>query len=266
MAAALVAQPALAQVDEADRLARCRNNSEAFTRLQGTLGPIWSDQRVAEARAALREMESLDARIAANSSTQTRIQEQAAAGTRNREEAAVTLAMLSGYMGEMLRQKQQLGERFGVGCSSTNTLGCDFYMVRNLRVAIDQAMAAQGERARILRQLDMYRTNLIALRCDQASVPVTTTATAQPEAGVLGGQWLSNYNNIIITLSQNGDEVSGRTSDGYSYGGHMNGSESVTLTWTANGGTGYQIGRISYDANGRAVLIDWGGGMSWQRR
>jgi hypothetical protein len=265
MAAALAAQPALAQVDEADRLARCQNNREAFTRLQASLGPIWSDQRLAEARSALREMERLDASIASNSRTQTLIREQVAAGTRSRSEGEVTLALLSGAMGEMLRQKQEIGEAFGVGCSSTNTLGCDFYMVRNLQVAIDQAMTAQNQRAQVLRQMEMHRTNMVALRCDQASA-ATTIAMAQPEAGVLGGQWRSNYNSIIITISQNGGEVSGRTSDGYSYGGHMNGSESVTLTWTANGGTGYQVGRISYDGNGRAVLIDFGGGMSWQRQ
>jgi hypothetical protein len=265
MAAALAAQPAMAQINEADRLARCQNNSEAFTRLRASLGPIWSDQRVAEARAALREMESLDARIAANSSTQTRIQEQAAAGTRNREEANTTLAMLSGYMGEMLRQKQQLGERFGVGCSSTNTLGCDFYMVRNLRTAIEQAVTAQSQRAQIRRQLEMHRTNLIALRCDQASVPVTAGAVIG-EAGILNGPWRDSFDNSIISISHNGREVSARRSDGFTYRSRFDGGDRIILTWTQNGSPGSQTGRISYDGNGRAVLIEFGGGTSWVRQ
>jgi hypothetical protein len=47
--AALVAQPALAQIDENDRLARCQNNRDALARLEATRGSYASAEHLARA-------------------------------------------------------------------------------------------------------------------------------------------------------------------------------------------------------------------------
>ena len=130
---------------------------------------------------------------------------------------------------------------------------------------IDTAAAQQSQNPAFLQQIATHQNNLVALSCDQASVPVASGAPV-PEAGVLNGPWRDSFDGSIVSISQNGREVSARRSDGFTYRSLFDGGDTIILTWTANGSPGSQTGSISYDANGRAVLIDFGGGISWQRQ
>ncbi len=261
IAAALAAQPASAQINEADRLERCQNNRNAIAVLE-VEEQGWGDER--RARLAL-VSNSLEA-------DQRRLDRLAAMDvgfrTNNRTGSP---EIFERYRVEILEPTRALAERMRQSAAAVGIF-CfrdDLTCVNGLWQAVEReranAQVDSARRAEVAQQMARYRTNLIALRCDQASAPAAAGAGSPTDAGPLSGVWRSSFRDIRIQISQNGRDLSGQTSDGFSYGGTVDG-DSVTLTWTANGGTGSQTGSISYDSNGRAVLIDFGGGISWRRQ
>jgi hypothetical protein len=266
MGAALAGQPVLAQ-------ANCQSTRAALALLEATRGSYWSVEQVARARAAMAAIARMEEQINENFNRAANVllNLEYLRGLPPSPERDAQIASANARAQDFTRSNAELGERIRMATVPFELycLPGDYACSRQLYGRLAEMIATADERRAqypaFLQQISAYQAILSELRCDQAG-GAGTAGAAIPAGGALSGTWLSSYNNIRIVISQNGVEVSGRTSDGYSYGGHMNGSESVTLTYTANGGTGAQTGRISYDANGRAVLIDFGGGISWSRQ
>jgi hypothetical protein len=192
-------------------------------------------------------------------------------GSPQSPQTANEIAQTNARLQEYTRDNMAVAERirsaaapFGLNCLPGD-YACSRQLYQRLAQFIDTAEAQQSQYPAFLQQVAAHQTNLTALRCGEAAAAVTAGA-AIPEAGVLSGSWRSSYGNVTISISQNGREVSARTSEGYSYRSLFDGGDRIILTWTQNGSPGSDTGRISYDGNGRAVLIDFGGGISWQRQ
>jgi hypothetical protein len=192
MAAALVAQPALAQVDEADRLARCQNNRDALARLEAMRGNYAGEEQIARARTALTAIAALEARINANFD-QGNVDLRSLGrlrGLPQTPENAADIANLTARIDGYSRSNAELGERirsaaapFGLLCGAGD-YPCARTLYQRLAQAIDASVALQPQHAALLRQIAAHRTNLSALRCDES---VTATRTAQSAPPPLSG-------------------------------------------------------------------------------
>lgn len=269
---ALMAHPVGSQVNEQDRLNRCQNNRDALARLQTELAGMWSDNHFGQARSVLRALEQRDAYIQQRSLGIMRNSEEierckapqyarSASGwcsPDNIETMQSNIVNLTAQNEALLAEKRQIAASIGMNCAGAQ-LGCDFYMTQNLREAISAAEANRPRRDQIAAQMEMHRTNLIALQCDR---PANGYALADPlgtrwseSEGGWSGDWVrrgtSNVFNAswgggsiraVLTISISGNQVSvsrQNATDGNNcqYQGTLNGSQvSGTYTCTSGGG------------------------------
>jgi len=256
IAAAFAAQPALAQINEADRLARCQNNREALARAESQYQFLrqyadWSAEGIARARTAM-----------------TSLRRDLSTFTRELQEARQ-----SDYPGIGMQVAARIGEQmrrtamtFGVMCTPGD-VACISGLPNALGREIDLAVAGRQPLQLADRQMQQHRTNLIALRCDEAAA----TQTIQSDSvGVpnFAGTWVDSDNRQFI-ISQSGADVTmslfifGRqeSAQGSWSGGRLN------LRWIAGNPPVPQQGSATVVTRGGvAVEIDFGGGFRYVRQ
>lgn len=258
LAAALMAQPALSQINEADRLARCQNNRDAYARAEGEYQIYrqvvdWSEESISRARTAmvsLREM-ARDVRDTIELDQNDQNEEY----YLNR-----TLARMND-LNRTLARMIRTAASFGVFCME-RTPECALGLPDTLAREIDRAVAGQHPVQIAAREMARYRTNLIALRCDQTGT-VITAATGVPN---FAGSWRGTYFNADYILSQSGATVtwSAPGLGESARGSYANGT--LTMSWNGSRGSGTASGNVVTNANGIATEIRWSNGNVFRRQ
>ncbi len=275
IAAAFAAQPALAQINEADRLARCQNNRDALARLEAARGTFMDDEQIARANTALRAIQALEAQINsiffdANTVMNFRSLAEARPASPSR---TIELADFDAQLRDMTRRNGELGERirvaaepFGLACAPGD-YACSRQLQQALARLIETAVAQRSQYPALLRQIAAHQTNLIALNCDTAAAGQTiqSDSTGVPN---FAGTWVDSDNRQFI-ISQSGADVTmslfifGRqeSAQGSWSGGRLN------LRWMAGNPPVPQQGSATVVTRGGvAVEIDFGGGFRYVRQ
>ena len=271
----VVTQPAFAQINEADRLARCRNNRAALAQLEATRESYATEEQIARARSALISIRRLEAQF-----------------EWNRAEADLLYPYIRAYQGllsgdalltkqnyetkfaEMHEDNVKILERIRQAGISVNFVcryedaACLRDMPQRLAQGIDAAVAQQPQRQQFLQQVQTYRSSLIALRCDQPGRPNIGSST-EPVSAIpdMAGSWRGgNGGGSIYSFRQNGVSVNWTRSDNDEIGTATVTRNSIGASYSSSYGTGSSVGTIEFDATGRAVRIRWNNGDSYVRQ
>jgi hypothetical protein len=167
LAAVFVAAAASAQLNEADRLERCRNNRARIAQLEPLLAQMWDDRRVALARDMLPQLHAIRGMI-------QQAREMIETARRRRDERDLA----SGKEAE-----RQLLDRFLANASlirvrcAVQDAGCPDRVLAAVEQHIAFAAAERPARLAAEQQLAASRTNLLALRCDEPAQPGAIAAT-----------------------------------------------------------------------------------------
>lgn len=256
--AAVAAQPALAQINEADRLARCQNNREALARLQqeaqfyGQYGD-WSVESIARARTVMSAMHREVASV--------RLTEQ------ERRSYDTGYLMNIAIYAPAFQRVRQLAGRYGLVCGQGD-YDCLIGMPNALGREIDRALAGQQPVQIATRQMQQYRTNLIALNCDSAAAAGQTIESASAGVPNFAGTWADSDNRQFV-ISQSGADVTmtlfifGRQ---HSARGNWSGGM-LNMRWSAgNPPVQQQASGTVVTRGGVAVAIDFGSGFRYVRQ
>lgn len=269
------AQPAFAQIDEADRLERCRNNRAALAQLETTRASYATEEQIARARTAMVSIRRLQAefeknRAEANSFVPYLGPSQENAGGETQKEKFDykahwdRLIDANVKIGEQIRQ---IGISVNFGCGKGD-FGCQYYMPQRLAKGIDAAVAQQPQRQQFLQQVESYRSNLAVLGCDGAGQQnfggTTGPVSAFPD---MAGLWRGgNGGGSTYSFSQNGADVSWTRNDNDEVGTATVTRNSISASYRSSYGTGSSGGTIEFDTTGRAVRIRWGNGDTYVRQ
>ena len=259
--ALVAAQPAFAQINEADRLARCRNNRAALAQLEATRESYATEEQIARARTALVSITKIHAEHNRN------IQEANEIGTSNTDHARIRFDDLILRNIELNERVRLVGNSVNFNCSSGD-FGCVWHMPQRLAQSINAAVAQQPQRQQFLQQVQTYRSSLIALRCDQPGRPNIGSST-EPVSAIpdMAGSWRGgNGGGSIYSFRQNGVSVNWTRSDNDEIGTATVTRNSIGASYSSSYGTGSSVGTIEFDATGRAVRIRWSNGDSYVRQ
>jgi hypothetical protein len=246
VALALMAEPVAAQINEADRLQRCQNNRDALALLAAE-GELASEERIARLDRAL---------SAANRATYAlylaRVNYREAVRNDNeqgrRQHAAEERAELERLRGA--------AEAAGVYCRPDDRFCIEDVAtsISNMKRNTLEAMT-QARRMEVRRQIAAYRTNLVALRCDQARAP---------DVADIGGVWRSP-NGSTYTITQSANQFSWtRSGSDERATGTISGA-TISARWASSQGSGGGSASIQFGPNGVPVQIRWSDGNVFTR-
>ena len=247
VALSMVTQPVAAQISEMDRLQRCENNREALARSQNDLVMIgyMTDEQLARTRAALRVIRAAEegwevlSRAATTYQIQGEDQLSADALARGRQE---------------LERIRLTGLSVGVGCMDVTYI-CVWRIPGVVAGMVSSAEAARNRATPLLRQIEAVRTNLIALRCDQARAP---------DVADISGAW-RGADGTTYSITQSGTQFSWtRSGTDERATGTISGA-SMSAQWASSQGSGGGSASIQFGANGVPVQIRWSNGNIFTR-
>ncbi len=266
--ALFAAQPALAQIDEADRIARCRNNQAALAQLEATRGSYATDEQIARARTALVAMRRLESQMNANTEDIESLSHLIADRTINNPNSR-ELVEMKAEVAERAAQNAALGERLRLAGNWVNfncareDAGCQLMLPRRLAQGIDAAVAQQPRRRQFLQQVQSYRSNLVVLRCDPAGQSSGFAGGFPAMAGTWRG---GNGAGSVYSFSQNGAAVTWTRNDNDEVGTATVTGNSISASYRSSYGTGSAGGTIEFDASRNPVRIRWSNGDTYVRQ
>jgi hypothetical protein len=205
-ASAALAAPASAQVDEADRLARCANNRERLARietesaaLERRIGSFWSDEKLARARSFARSLAPDASRPAFD------LQELMDQWAHSAGEFGIPRCRM----------------KFDPNAARSPLQDCRLLYSREIASRIDRETERMPERDSLLRErlrlrgeVDRHRTNLAALDCDRTAAADGRNADSGGNAtSWMTGSFATSEGDIILSPTGGSyDQDSGRLS------------------------------------------------------
>ena len=173
---------AVAQIDERDRLERCANNRARMLEIQsqwptGEAG--WSDEQIALALAALRNLETANRR----------------AQSLFNDPSSLALSDAA----DIVREMVPIARQFDITCFPFG-IACGNVFVRELENKIDAAETGRSRRAALLQRFNAYRSNYIALDCVRGAI--AQNSTSDISFALMTGTFDSSFG--LLTLSTGG--------------------------------------------------------------
>ncbi len=267
----LAAQPLGAQIDEADRQARCQNNSDALARLEAVRGNYATEEQISKARTALVSIRKIEYQInnnAAEISGLQRIIEAAQSRRSPPESYSTEVSVLNSLVAANLNLTQRIiawGASVNFHCPSDQP-ACSLTMPYRLATGIDAAVAQQPQYRQFLQQVAAYNSNLVALRCDQPGTFSGRTITSD-SVGVpnVAGSWRGS-NGIDYYLSQSGVTVNWSAPQLHETAAGSFAKGLLTMRWSGDTGTNQAGGTAISDSGGVAREIRWSNGIVFTRQ
>ena len=273
-ALALAAQSSSAQINEADRLARCQNNRDALAQLEAARGNYATPEQISNARTALVSIRRIEAEINANVQQIIYLDADIAAARSRGGEDFTDLVVED--RNRLNAANIILNDRIIAWGNSVNfhcpndQPACALTLPHRLATGIDAAVAQQPLYRQFLQQVAAHNSNLVALRCDQSdSVGERTIASDSTGVPNFAGTW-ADIDGRLFTISQSGDQVTmtinifgeDRQAQGSFSGGMLN------MRWMAGNPPRLQqgSGTVISGADGVAREIRFPGGFHYVRQ
>lgn len=240
-----LASPSLAQVSEADRLARCQNNQERISALENEIknsNDLMTVEQLARARADLLSARQKVARL-------TRVLTDLYAMENSSQIMHINE---SPVFWSLQRESETLMEDLRVAATrydymlDTHSPRGYADIVRVIEARIGRALASEARAQAIEAEIDQHRTRLAALQCGQS-------------AGLkIAGTWYREGDRTRpASVSGSGANLVFVNEFGMSARGHVSGPYTVV----ADDWEGGLVGMIT--DNGHTIA--WGNGTNWRR-
>ena len=163
-------------------------------------------------------------------------------------------------------QIRSIGASVQFHCANDD-LACVLTLSRRLASGIDGAVAQEALYRQFLQQVEMHKSKLVDLRCDQGRQSETRTITSN-SVGIpnVAGSWRGAAYNADYFMSQSGADVtwSSSTRSETASGSFANGV--LTMRWSGVNGSGQASGTVITGSNGVATEIRWTNGNVFSRQ